>query len=132
MESEDSLSRSKEPFTRNRPKPVYSYLLTLVHRSWVSYTLKMERYVPPKRRLTNIYTASHPRRRHSSSFNVISCLCPHQVVYLQFFINLFSPICMRDINLLNLISLIFITVMYNDKLYGFTSQKNTLQPNNGW
>jgi hypothetical protein len=26
----------------NQREQVYSYLLTLVHRSWISYTLKME------------------------------------------------------------------------------------------
>jgi predicted DNA-binding ArsR family transcriptional regulator len=31
---------------------IYSYLLTLVHRSWISYTLMMEAIRSPKRRLT--------------------------------------------------------------------------------
>jgi hypothetical protein len=43
--------------------PMYcSHLLTLIHRSWISYTLKMEAIRFSETSVN--YTAPHPRRRH--------------------------------------------------------------------
>jgi hypothetical protein len=38
---------------------VYSYLLTLVHRSWISYTLQMEAIRPSETSVNRISTLRH-------------------------------------------------------------------------
>jgi hypothetical protein len=47
------------------PREVCSHLLTLVPRSPIFLPWRWRRYVPPKRRFEQDYTAPHPRRRHS-------------------------------------------------------------------
>jgi hypothetical protein len=49
-----------------RVEEIHSYLLTIVDLSWISSTLKMEAIRSSETSVKNIYTAPHPRRRHSS------------------------------------------------------------------
>jgi hypothetical protein len=49
----------RNPRAMNQREQVYSYLLTLVHRSWIYYTLKMEAIRFSETSVNKIYTRRH-------------------------------------------------------------------------
>jgi hypothetical protein len=68
--------------SEERIASIYSYLLTLVHRSWISYTLKMEVIRSSETSVNKISTRPHipedgilhsHRRENLKSYNIKIC-----------------------------------------------------------